>query len=179
MEGGRRRGQSAKSSKATCAPRPGGRHGSAMARRGGRPTSGLSPVPPPGGDRVAPMLSGGIEIGPHHSLAIGVPLGSLEMLEILDHLKGVERAPVCALMNRLDLQEREVGVELDRVMDSRQADVGEKRTEPTIGFDDALVAFVSRMADQIGRRTEEKTPPRRSPCDEPSPDLHEPRFDER
>src|SRR5262245_21505396 len=72
-------------------------------------------------------------------------------------------------MDRLNLQERIVRIELDRHVGPRQSEVDEQGAEPAIGLDDAIVAFIAEASGQVGWRSDQEAPAGRRACDEAAP----------
>src|SRR5690349_13634746 len=83
------------------------------------------------------------------------------------------------MMNRLDLEEWIVRVELDRDVRSCESQVDEQWSEPSIRFDDPLVALVSEAPREICRRTDQQAPAGRGARDESAPKSHASRILER
>src|SRR5262245_60087794 len=97
-------------------------------------------------DRILAALPMQIHVGSDDGPSERLPVGIAEIGEFIAYLEPVESASANALMDGLHLHERKVRVEFDRCVRPRQADVREQRSEPAVGVDDALVAFISRIA---------------------------------
>ena len=66
----------------------------------------------PGGHGILSPLPVRIDVGYYNRSAKAIPFSRAELLQAGDGLKFVERPPIDAAMDRLDLHERKLGVEI-------------------------------------------------------------------
>src|SRR5262245_3386650 len=112
-----------------------------------------------------------IGVRPYNCRPKSLPIGGRQPAKFGDNLKTVQSISVCTAMDRLDLQERIFVIELDRDIGPSQTDICKQRSKPSVGFDDALVMFVSLTARQVHGRADKQAPFRGGACDKPAPDL--------
>jgi hypothetical protein len=96
-----------------------------------------------------------IGIGLHSRLEV-LPIGGAHFLQA-DDLK--RRLAVALPKQRLHLEQRIAGMELDRRIRAGQPNVGEKRAEPGFRLDDTLEMLVALGSRNIGGTPGEQCPP--------------------
>src|SRR5437868_3987641 len=101
-----------------------------------------------------------------------IPIPRLELAETGHDIDVVQRLAIAAAMDRLHLEKRKVGIELDRNVGPSQPDIGEKRAKPTIGLDETFPALIPHAARKIGRRPYQEAPAWRRAGGKPAPQLN-------
>jgi len=105
-------------------------------------------------DRVVPQRPHLFGIGPHRRLE-ALPIGRIQIGESEDLERGI---PVALAQQRLHLEERVALVKLNRRIHPGQPHIGEERTKPRVGFEDAFKMLVPLRSGNVGRPARQQRP---------------------